>query len=112
MCLVLATSTAPADQQIAQWATLAFFRYGGEPRLLFTPPTTVGPAGIQQQQQQQLQQQQQQFSNVLQQTDQTLSVNQLQSPSHGALGRAVSRPDVAFSGKHNGLCLYFGRLVA
>ena len=99
MCLILATSTAPADQQLAQWATVAFFRYGGEPSFSLTSPTTVGPGGIGPQQQGPV--------YVQQNGGQLL----LESPAHVALGRAVIRPDVVFSGKHNGLCLYFGRLV-
>lgn len=104
MCLILAISTAAADQQIAQWATIAFFRYGGEPCFLFTSTTTVGPGGIAQQQQ--IPPSPQQYGGQLPPGVPS------QSPSHVALGRAVLGPDIAFSGKHNGLCLYFGRLVA
>jgi nuclear pore complex protein Nup155 len=102
MCLILATSTAPADQQVAQWATVAFFRYGGEPSFSLTSPTTVGPGGIGPQQQ----------GPGYSGGQPALNQSQLESPAHPALGRAVIRPDIIFSGKHNGLCLYFGRLVA
>jgi len=34
-CLILAVSRAPQDSQTSEWATRAFFLYGGEPQMIF-----------------------------------------------------------------------------
>ncbi|KAM7368981.1 hypothetical protein PAMP_013281 [Pampus punctatissimus] len=45
--LILACSSAACDREVSQWATRAFFRYGGEAQMRFpaamTSPSTVGP---------------------------------------------------------------------
>uniref|UniRef100_A0A3B3CZA3 Nuclear pore complex protein Nup155 n=1 Tax=Oryzias melastigma TaxID=30732 RepID=A0A3B3CZA3_ORYME len=45
--LILACSSAASDREVSQWATRAFFRYGGEAQMRFpaamTAPSTVGP---------------------------------------------------------------------
>ncbi|CAH1772348.1 unnamed protein product [Owenia fusiformis] len=50
-CLILACSKAAVDQEIAEWATRAFFLYGGEPiyNMGTSGPmqaSTLGPAGL------------------------------------------------------------------
>lgn len=42
-CLILATSQSLAYQSMADWALRAFFKYGGEPRLVF--PSGAQPGG-------------------------------------------------------------------
>ena len=39
-CVILASSQSVANQHVAEWALRAFFKYGGEPRLVF--PTQAG----------------------------------------------------------------------
>uniref|UniRef100_A0A3B4XD68 Nuclear pore complex protein Nup155 n=1 Tax=Seriola lalandi dorsalis TaxID=1841481 RepID=A0A3B4XD68_SERLL len=45
--LILACSNAASDREVSQWATRAFFRYGGEAQMRFpaamASPSTVGP---------------------------------------------------------------------
>ena len=40
-CLILATLQSLTSSQISEWAIRAFFKYGGEPRLVF-PNATAG----------------------------------------------------------------------
>ncbi|XP_013406007.1 nuclear pore complex protein Nup155 [Lingula anatina] len=134
-CLILACSKLAVDKQVADWAARAFFLYGGEAQYSIggnPPPSNIGPTfhgntstigtsgfaspgpgqtsfsgfttpapgmhpnqmstpitsgfGQQPQQQQQQQQQQSTFTSGL---------------AH----------EMMFSGKHDGLCLYVGRIV-
>lgn len=93
--LILACSAAACDREVSQWATRAFFRYGGEAQM--TNPRTVGPA--------------------------------MSSPAPGVVPPALATPftpmapgtapitpmsagpEVIFSGKHNGICIYFARIL-
>uniref|UniRef100_A0A8C5EGR8 Nuclear pore complex protein Nup155 n=1 Tax=Gouania willdenowi TaxID=441366 RepID=A0A8C5EGR8_GOUWI len=102
--LILACSTAACDREVSQWATRAFFRYGGEAQMRFpvavTSPATVGPI--------------------------------MSSPAPGVIPPALATPfvpmhsgaapiapitpmsagpEVIFSGKHNGICIYFARIL-
>lgn len=97
--LILACSTAACDREVSQWATKAFFRYGGEAQMRFpsamTGPSTVGPV--------------------------------MSSPAPGIVPPAFGTPftpmtsapmtpmsagpEVIFSGKHNGICIYFARIL-
>lgn len=99
--LILACSTAACDREVSQWATRAFFRYGGEAQMRFpaamTNPSTVGPV--------------------------------MSSPAPGIVPPALTTPftpmapgaapiapmsagpEVIFSGKHNGICVYFARIL-
>ena len=143
-CLVLATSQAIKDTQVAEWATRAFFLYGGEARLLYS-------------QQQQQQQQQVLGGNRMQTTAPATATSFMphiaSTPAPGGRGPDFSRlpfspmspsvgsasmmvggqqqptgvagaasqlgpnphimapTEVYFSAKHNGLYLYFSRLV-
>ncbi|CAL9683382.1 unnamed protein product [Knipowitschia caucasica] len=97
--LILSCSTAACDREVSQWATRAFFRYGGEAQMRFpaalTNPSTVGPL--------------------------------MSSPAPGVVPPAFAAPftplpsgsapmsgpgpEVIFSGKHNGICIYFTRIL-
>ncbi|XP_041667339.1 nuclear pore complex protein Nup155 isoform X1 [Cheilinus undulatus] len=99
--LILACSSAACDREVSQWATRAFFRYGGEAQMRFpaamTSPSTVGPV--------------------------------MSSPAPGIVPPALATPfapmhtgsapitpmsagpEVIFSGKHNGICIYFARIL-
>lgn len=43
-CLILATTTSIANSTVADWAIRAFFKYGGEPRLVFPPSAAAAAA--------------------------------------------------------------------
>uniref|UniRef100_A0A671YB06 Nucleoporin 155 n=1 Tax=Sparus aurata TaxID=8175 RepID=A0A671YB06_SPAAU len=99
--LILACSGAACDREVSQWATRAFFRYGGEAQMRFpaalSSPSTVGPV--------------------------------MSSPAPGIVPPALATPfapmqtgtvpitpmsagpEVIFSGKHNGICVYFARIL-
>ncbi|KAM9841021.1 nuclear pore complex protein Nup155 [Aulostomus maculatus] len=99
--LILACSRAACDSEVSQWATRAFLRYGGEAQMRFpaamTSPSTVGPM--------------------------------MSSPAPGILPPAFTTPftpmpsgaapitplsagpEVIFSGKHNGICIYYARIL-
>ncbi|XP_039856475.1 nuclear pore complex protein Nup155 isoform X1 [Simochromis diagramma] len=99
--LILACSSAACDREVSQWATRAFFRYGGEAQMRFpaalASPSTVGPV--------------------------------MSSPAPGIIPPALATPfasmqsgsapitpmsagpEVIFSGKHNGICIYFARIL-
>ncbi|XP_075900928.1 nuclear pore complex protein Nup155 [Nelusetta ayraudi] len=99
--LILASSSSACDREVSQWATRAFFRYGGEAQMRFpaamTSPSTVGPM--------------------------------MSSPAPGILPPALATPfapmhsgaapitpmaagpEVIFSGKHDGICIYFARIL-
>ncbi|XP_061656258.1 nuclear pore complex protein Nup155 [Phyllopteryx taeniolatus] len=99
--LILACSNAACDREVSQWATRAFFRYGGEAQMRFpaamSPPSNVGPM--------------------------------MSSPAPGILPPPLATPfgpmhsgsapitpmsvgpEVIFSGKHNGICVYFARIL-
>ncbi|TKS84459.1 Nuclear pore complex protein [Collichthys lucidus] len=99
--LILACSSSACDREVSQWATRAFFRYGGEAQMRFpaamTSPSNVGPV--------------------------------MSSPAPGIVPPAFATPyapmhsgsapitpmsagpEVIFSGKHNGICIYFARIL-
>uniref|UniRef100_A0A672ZBQ6 Nuclear pore complex protein Nup155 n=1 Tax=Sphaeramia orbicularis TaxID=375764 RepID=A0A672ZBQ6_9TELE len=105
--LILACSRAASDREVSQWATRAFFRYGGEAQMRFpsamTSPSTVGPV-----------------------MSSPVYVNSLPSgvvppalatpfaPMHAGSAPITpmsAGPEVIFSGKHNGICIYFARIL-
>uniref|UniRef100_A0AAY4CVL4 Nuclear pore complex protein Nup155 n=1 Tax=Denticeps clupeoides TaxID=299321 RepID=A0AAY4CVL4_9TELE len=101
--LILACSSAACDREVSVWATRAFFRYGGEAQMRF-PSALVAPSNIGHFLGTPLQDRS--YSSGLV----PLSVSTPFSP--GALptdsGTAVSSgPEVVFSGKHNGVSIYF-----
>jgi len=50
-CLILACARLASDQQVADWAKMAFFQYGGEASYTYGAgdrpmmPSNIGPAG-------------------------------------------------------------------
>ncbi|KAM3938778.1 nuclear pore complex protein Nup155 isoform 1-T1 [Leptodactylus fuscus] len=125
-CLILACSYAASDREICVWATRAFFRYGGEAQMriqqslpapanagaLFGSPLPVGsPLPI---------------------SSPVAMPSFLATPAQGAYPPSVSTPmysaatpthqsaaslpglpgsEIIFSGKHNGICIYFTRII-
>ncbi|KAE8636462.1 hypothetical protein XENTR_v10003006 [Xenopus tropicalis] len=124
-CLILACSTAASDREVSAWAARAFFRYGGEAQLrvqsALHQPGNVGPI----------------FGSPLPVAS-PMPVGSpmpnpsfLGTPTQGACPPNVSTPaygvatpapqpaavpgmmgtEIAFSGKHNGICIYFCRII-
>lgn len=128
MALILATSP---NQQLAFWATEAFFKYGGEPHIVFPGSGGMYPLGggggiVTSTPMTPLAQQQYSTpvhgqtpsslphpynSSVVMNTPGSYGNLQGTAGSAGALGRAVVGPEVVLSGKHDGLCRYLARLL-
>uniref|UniRef100_A0A4W4F627 Nuclear pore complex protein Nup155 n=1 Tax=Electrophorus electricus TaxID=8005 RepID=A0A4W4F627_ELEEL len=121
--LILACSSAACDREISVWATRAFFRYGGEAHMRFpSAPSNVGPllgspvpgspmpVGSP-------------FTNpsflatpapgMMPPSMSTPFMPPIpMSPGGGASLPAMSSgPEVLFSGKHNGISIYFARIL-
>ncbi|XP_036385365.1 nuclear pore complex protein Nup155 isoform X1 [Megalops cyprinoides] len=123
--LILACSSAACDREVSVWATRAFFRYGGEAQMRFpsalAAPSNVGPLlgspvpgspmgvgspvpnpsflatpapGVMP-------------SNV----STPLVPTTPQAPGGAPLTAMSSGPEIVFSGKHNGICVYFTRIL-
>ncbi|XP_037120775.1 nuclear pore complex protein Nup155 [Syngnathus acus] len=99
--LILACSNEACNREVSQWATRAFFRYGGEAQMRFpaamSPPSNVGPMmsspgpGI--------------FPPPL-----ATPYAPMHTGSAPITPMSVG-PEVIFSGKHNGICVYFARVL-
>ncbi|TKC50337.1 hypothetical protein EI555_001998, partial [Monodon monoceros] len=124
-CLILACSTAACDREVSAWATRAFFRYGGEAQMRFPAtlpaPSNVGPilgSPV--------------YSGSPVPSGSTyLNPSFLGTPSQGvhppamstpvcAMGNPATQatsmscmagPEIVYSGKHNGICIYFSRIM-
>ncbi|XP_012873976.1 PREDICTED: nuclear pore complex protein Nup155 [Dipodomys ordii] len=123
-CLILACSAAACDREVSAWATRAFFRYGGEAQMRFPAtlptPSTVGPilgSPV--------------YSSSPVPSSPYPNPSFLGTPSHGIQPSAMSTPlgtmgnpatqttgmscvtgpEIVFSGKHNGICIYFSRII-
>ncbi|XP_054843250.1 nuclear pore complex protein Nup155 [Eublepharis macularius] len=125
-CLILACSAAACDREVSSWATRAFFRYGGEAQMRFPsalpPPSNVGSV----------------LGSPVQPSSPMTTSSPYPNPSFLATpmpgvqpptastpafvsgghipqpGTSVSGmmgPEIVFSGKHNGICIYFARIV-
>ncbi|XP_007065800.2 nuclear pore complex protein Nup155 isoform X1 [Chelonia mydas] len=125
-CLILACSAAACDREVSAWATRAFFRYGGEAQMRFPsalpPPSNVGPI----------------LGSPVPASSPmpigspypnpsflTTPAQGLQPPSMstpmfaaassmsqaGASMSGMMGPEIVFSGKHNGICIYFSRII-
>ncbi|NXL32095.1 NU155 protein, partial [Glaucidium brasilianum] len=124
-CLILACSNAACDSEVSAWATRAFFRYGGEARMRFPSalpaPSNIGPLpcspfpsgfplifdspypnfsflaapgqGVQ----------------ATTSTSMFPSGNSMSHPGTSISG--MMGPEIVFSGKHNGICIYFARII-
>lgn len=124
--LILACSTAACDREVLVWATRAFFRYGGEAQMRFpsviSAPSNVGPL----------------FSSPVPGSPMPMgsplpNPSFLATPAPGVFPPTVSTPyipstpgnysvaqpitamssgpEVIFSGKHNGIGIYFSRIL-
>uniref|UniRef100_A0A8C0EQX2 Nucleoporin 155 n=1 Tax=Bubo bubo TaxID=30461 RepID=A0A8C0EQX2_BUBBB len=123
-CLILACSNAACDSEVSAWATRAFFRYGGEARMRFPSalpaPSNIGPLPCSP------------FSSGfplifdspypnfsflaapgqgVQATSTPMfpSGNSMSHPGTSISG--MMGPEVVFSGRHNGICIYFARII-
>ncbi|OXB79178.1 UNVERIFIED_CONTAM: hypothetical protein H355_006637 [Colinus virginianus] len=125
-CLILACSNAACDREVSAWATRAFFRYGGEAQMRFPsalpPPSSAGPTlgspippvspltadspypspslstpgpGLQP-------------TNVS--TPIFPSGNSLSHPGT-SISSGMMGPEIVFSGRHYGICIYFARII-
>lgn len=124
-CLILACSTAACDREVSAWATRAFFRYGGEAQMRFPAtlptPSNVGPIlGMPVC-----------SSSPVPSGSPYPNPSFLGTPSQGmhppamstpvcAMGSPATQatsmsgatgPEIVFSGKHNGICIYFSRIM-
>ncbi|XP_066568276.1 nuclear pore complex protein Nup155 isoform X2 [Amia ocellicauda] len=122
--LILACSTSAYDSEVSVWATRAFLRYGAEAQMRFpsalSVPSNVGPI----------------LSSPVPGSPQPFGSpfphpSFLTTPAPGMFPPAVSTPfvhaspmtpagapvntmagpEVVFSGKHNGICIYFTRIL-
>uniref|UniRef100_A0A3B4DYM4 Nuclear pore complex protein Nup155 n=1 Tax=Pygocentrus nattereri TaxID=42514 RepID=A0A3B4DYM4_PYGNA len=123
--LILACSSAACDREVSLWATRAFFRYGGEAQMRFpsamSAPSNVGPllgspvpgspmpVGSP-------------FPNpsflatpapgMMPPSVSTPFIPATpMSPGGAAIPALSSGPEVLFSGKHNGISVYFTRIL-
>uniref|UniRef100_A0A667YNQ0 Nuclear pore complex protein Nup155 n=1 Tax=Myripristis murdjan TaxID=586833 RepID=A0A667YNQ0_9TELE len=105
--LILACSNAACDREVSLWATRAFFRYGGEAQMRFpsaiTSPSNVGPM----------------MSSPTPvespgSSGWAFTLASTFTPMHPAsttMPPMAAGPEVVFSGKHNGICIYFARIL-
>ncbi|XP_074787861.1 nuclear pore complex protein Nup155 isoform X3 [Athene noctua] len=103
-CLILACSNAACDSEVSAWATRAFFRYGGEARMRFPSalpaPSNIGPLPCSS------------VPSGVQATTSTPMFPSGNSMSHpGTSISGMMGPEIVFSGKHNGICIYFARII-
>ncbi|KAM7443523.1 hypothetical protein ABFA07_007737 [Porites harrisoni] len=108
-CLVLACGATGTQQQVAEWATRAFFKYGGDSHL----PSPGNPSGV---------------HPPVTSPGSPISGGNLtgsyitrpgvdspgfvtSTPHQAGMGQAVVRPELTRSSKHDGLCLYFARML-
>ncbi|KAM8961578.1 nuclear pore complex protein Nup155 [Pelodytes ibericus] len=124
-CLILACSTAACDREVSAWAARAFFRYGGEAQMRFLSslptPSNVGPI----------------FGSPLPGSPMPIgsplpNPSFLGTPMQGIYPQNISTPayvmatpthqpssslpsmmgpEIIYSGKHRGICIYFARIV-
>ncbi|XP_053787958.1 nuclear pore complex protein Nup155 isoform X2 [Vidua chalybeata] len=124
-CLILACSNAAYDREVSAWATRAFFRYGGEAQMRFPsalpPPSNVGPilgspvsAGSP------LTVDSPYSNPSILTSGQGLQPPAMSTPifppgnsmSHpGTSISGMMGPEIVFSGRHNGICIYFARII-
>lgn len=131
-CLILACSNSPQDKQVANWATRAFFLYGGEPHINFPAATgTQNPVmtphspiyGGANRSVGQVWSSTPTVGNPVNSPtipvspvspvggfDQSQQVFQSQNPMQSS-AMPVTGPEIVYSGKHNGLFLYFSRIL-
>ncbi|XP_034956535.1 nuclear pore complex protein Nup155 [Zootoca vivipara] len=125
-CLILACSSAACDREVSVWATRAFFRYGGETQMRFPstlpPPSNVGcalgspvPPGSPMSASSPYPNPSFLATPAPGLHPPTMSTPVFTSSSHmsqpGASLSGIMCPEIVFSGKHNGICIYFSRIM-
>ncbi|XP_006889597.1 PREDICTED: nuclear pore complex protein Nup155-like isoform X2 [Elephantulus edwardii] len=123
-CLILACSTAACDREVSAWATRAFFRYGGEAQMRFpttlAPPSNVGPIlGSPVYPSSPLPSSPYPNPAFLGTPPQGLHPSSMSTPLSAAVHPAtqptslscMAGPEMVYSGKHNGICIYFSRIM-
>ncbi|XP_060597073.1 nuclear pore complex protein Nup155-like [Ruditapes philippinarum] len=136
-CLILACARLATDQQVADWAKMAFFLYGGEAKYTFGAgqdrpmklmPSDIGPSdggggfGMSQSMYTPgpVQHQQQQNMSAFPTPMPGMHPNQASTPMQfdnqpmyhqQSDGLPRFMKNISFSGKHNGICLYLARIL-
>lgn len=117
-CLILACSRAAHDSEVSMWAARAFYRYGGEAQMRFSgmlpQAVPLGSSFTSSAQKTMLN-----FgspvasSTMLRSPAGVLSPQQagLAAPGTDAAGAGLG-PEVVFSGRHDGACLYLARILS
>ncbi|XP_046570812.1 LOW QUALITY PROTEIN: nuclear pore complex protein Nup155-like, partial [Haliotis rubra] len=106
-CLAIACSRPLAEQQVGDWARMAFFMYGGEAQYNFSAPSfgghmgaaNIGPAS---------------FSSGMQPAHMsTPAPHSFQQSFYqpGLTSLGSHSQEVIYSGKHNGICIYLSRIL-
>ncbi|NWU89366.1 NU155 protein, partial [Upupa epops] len=125
-CLILACSNAASDREVSAWATRAFFRYGGEAQMRFPSalpaPVNIGrilgsPAHSSTALPVDSPLPNPSFLSTagpgLQPSSMSLSMfpsgNSVSHPGTSVSG--MMGPEIVFSGRHNGICIYFARII-
>ncbi|EMP30278.1 hypothetical protein UY3_12603 [Chelonia mydas] len=125
-CLILACSAAACDREVSAWATRAFFRYGGEAQMRFPsalpPPSNVGPIlgspvpasspmpiGSPYPNPSFLTTPAQGLQPLSMSTPMFAAASSMSQA--GASMSGMMGPEIVFSGKHNGICIYFSRII-
>lgn len=114
--LILACSTSVQDSQLADWASRAFFLHGGDVKVnpvvtsvlsptspfVASPGLNSTPNNFQQS-----------YSTFTSPISGGFNPNAISTPQLQpySTSMAAESPDYQFSGRHNGLYLYFGRLL-
>uniref|UniRef100_A0A8V5H400 Nuclear pore complex protein Nup155 n=1 Tax=Melopsittacus undulatus TaxID=13146 RepID=A0A8V5H400_MELUD len=119
-CLILACSNAACDREVSAWATRAFFRYGGEAQMRFSSaPSNIAPipgSPIPMSSSLSVDTPGPNFS-FLTTPGQGLQPRSMSTPIYPSAnsmshpGAGMMGPDIVFSGRHNGICIYFARII-
>ncbi|XP_057289225.1 nuclear pore complex protein Nup155 isoform X1 [Pezoporus wallicus] len=140
-CLILACSNAACDREVSAWATRAFFRYGGEAQMRFSSassniaPVPGSPVPMMSAPHGRWHHSSATPYSVCSKGS-SLSVDTpcpnlsfLTTPGQGLQPRSMSTPiypsgnsmshpaagmmspEIVFSGRHNGICIYFARII-
>uniref|UniRef100_A0A667YWM0 Nuclear pore complex protein Nup155 n=1 Tax=Myripristis murdjan TaxID=586833 RepID=A0A667YWM0_9TELE len=117
--LILACSNAACDREVSLWATRAFFRYGGEAQMRFpsaiTSPSNVGPmmsSPSPSTPTPAMDKDKIKYHNIFSVIPPALaSTFTPMHPASTTMPPMAAGPEVVFSGKHNGICIYFARIL-
>uniref|UniRef100_A0A672U7H6 Nuclear pore complex protein Nup155 n=1 Tax=Strigops habroptila TaxID=2489341 RepID=A0A672U7H6_STRHB len=119
-CLILACSNAACDREVSAWATRAFFRYGGEAQMRFSSaPSNIAPIPGSPVPMSSSLSVDTPYPNLsfLTPPGQGLQPRNMSTPiypsgnSMSHPGAGMMGPEIVFSGRHNGICIYFARII-